>query len=83
MRPIGPSGAAVHPIVVVHGSVAFCEREPYGGVDADILNPRNIWTDPAEWDATDIELAKKFIANFEAFVDTDATRALIAAGPQL
>ncbi len=52
-------------------------------VDADILNPRNIWTDPKEWDATANDLAKKFIANFEAFIDSDATRALIAAGPQI
>jgi phosphoenolpyruvate carboxykinase (ATP) len=53
------------------------------GVDTAILNPRNIWTDPAEWDAQALDLGKRFIANFEPFADSEATRALIAAGPQL
>ncbi len=52
-------------------------------VDSHILNPRNIWSDPAEWDATARELAKKFIANFEKFTDSDETRKLVEAGPQL
>lgn len=53
------------------------------GLDAKLLNPRSIWTDPSEWDAAAVELGKKFIANFEAFADTEATAALIAAGPQI
>ncbi len=52
-------------------------------VDADILNPRDIWSDPADWDLAAVNLARKFIANFEQFADSDATRALIAAGPQI
>jgi len=52
-------------------------------VDSSILNPRNIWTDPAEWDEAAVELAKKFIANFENFADSEATRKLIEAGPQI
>ena len=53
------------------------------GVETGILNPRNIWSDPAEWDAGALELGRKFQANFEAFADTDETAALIAAGPQI
>jgi phosphoenolpyruvate carboxykinase (ATP) len=52
-------------------------------IDSDILNPRKIWSDPAEWDAAAKELAKKFIANFEHFTDTEETRRLVEAGPQL
>jgi phosphoenolpyruvate carboxykinase (ATP) len=52
-------------------------------VDSSILNPRNIWSDPKEWDAAAVELARKFIANFENFTDTEETRQLVAAGPQI
>ncbi len=52
-------------------------------MDSSLLNPRDNWSNPEEWDATAIELAKKFIANFEHFADTEDTKKLIAAGPQL
>jgi phosphoenolpyruvate carboxykinase (ATP) len=52
-------------------------------INKDILNPRNIWSDPAEWDAAAVELARKFIANFTQFADSQETRALITAGPQI
>lgn len=53
------------------------------GVDSSILNPRNIWADPDEWDAAARELARKFIENFEHFTDNEETRALVSCGPQL
>ncbi len=53
------------------------------GVDSGILNPRNIWTNPAEWDAQALDLGEKFIKNFESFADTQMTRSLISAGPQV
>jgi len=53
------------------------------GLDDGILNPRSIWTNPEEWDEAACELAKRFIDNFEHFADSEATRSLIAAGPQL
>jgi phosphoenolpyruvate carboxykinase (ATP) len=53
------------------------------GVEPGILNPRNIWSDPSEWDKTALELGRKFKANFEAFADSEETAALIAAGPQI
>lgn len=39
------------------------------GVDAQLLDPRATWADPAEYDATAQELVGKFIANFAQFTD--------------
>lgn len=52
-------------------------------VNSQILNPRNRWSSPEEWDAAARDLAKKFIENFENFTDTEAGMKLVAAGPQL
>jgi phosphoenolpyruvate carboxykinase (ATP) len=53
------------------------------GVDDRLLNPRNLWADPNEWDKQARMLAQKFIDNFENFTDNDAGKLLRAAGPQL
>jgi phosphoenolpyruvate carboxykinase (ATP) len=53
------------------------------GVDTGILNPRNTYTDPAEWDVKARDLASRFIKNFEKYTDNDEGKALVAAGPQL
>ncbi|NPD47171.1 phosphoenolpyruvate carboxykinase (ATP) [Methanococcoides sp. SA1] len=53
------------------------------GVDSKIFNPRNLWEDPKAWDASAEDLAKKFIANFAKFTDSDDAKALVAAGPQI
>ena len=52
-------------------------------VDDGILDPRNTYEDPAEWDQKARNLAELFVANFEKFTDTDEGKALVAAGPQL
>ena len=39
------------------------------GVDSSILDPRNTWTDKAEYDRTAAKLVDLFIENFEQFVD--------------
>lgn len=53
-------------------------------VDSKVLNPRNLWDNPADWDAAAQNLAKKFIANFENFTDTEEGKRLVAAaGPKL
>ncbi len=52
-------------------------------VDNKLLNPRNLWENPAEWDAQAIKLAEKFIKNFENFADTERGKSLVAAGPKL
>lgn len=53
------------------------------GVDAGILDPRNTYADPAEWDDKARELAALFIKNFEKFTNDEAAARLVASGPQL
>ncbi|MDE5773087.1 MAG: phosphoenolpyruvate carboxykinase (ATP) [Muribaculaceae bacterium] len=53
------------------------------GVDPNILDPRDTYADPAEWDKKAKELAEMFINNFKKF-ETNATgKALAAAGPHI
>ena len=53
------------------------------GVDQSILDPRDTYSDPEEWNQKAEELAGMFIKNFEKYTDTDEGKALISAGPQL
>ncbi len=53
------------------------------GIDSKIFNPRNLWDNPEEWDKAAVELAKKFIANFEYFTDNEEVKKLVSAGPQI
>jgi len=53
------------------------------GVNSELLNPRNLWKNPKDWDAAAINLAEKFIKNFESFTDNDDGKRLVAAGPQI
>jgi len=53
------------------------------GADDSILDPRNTYADPAEWDRKARELAELFVANFEKFTDNEEGQALVAAGPSL
>jgi phosphoenolpyruvate carboxykinase (ATP) len=53
------------------------------GVDDGILDPRDTYTDPAEWDEKARHLAALFIKNFEKFTDDPRAAELVAAGPQL
>ncbi len=53
------------------------------GMEAKILNPRNLWADKAAYDTTARKLAAMFIANFKIFTDTPEGKSLVAAGPQV
>ncbi len=53
------------------------------GVNTEILDPRDTYTDPAEWNKKATKLAGLFIKNFEKYTDNEEGKALIAAGPQL
>lgn len=53
------------------------------GVDSQVLNPRNSWKNPEEWDEAAKSLAKKFIDNFVAFTDNEEGKRLVASGPVL
>lgn len=50
---------------------------------SDILDPRSTYSAPKEWEEKAINLAGKYIKNFEQYCDNDAAKALIASGPQL
>ena len=53
------------------------------GVDPKILDPRDTYADPAEWDAKAKKLAQMFVDNFKKYEDNEAGKALVAAGPKL
>ncbi|MBI9034638.1 MAG: phosphoenolpyruvate carboxykinase (ATP) [Bacteroidales bacterium] len=52
-------------------------------VDTNILDPKNTYSDPTEWDTKAKDLASRFITNFKKFTDNEEGKALVAAGPQL
>jgi phosphoenolpyruvate carboxykinase (ATP) len=53
------------------------------GVDPAILDPRDTYSDPTEWEKKANELAELFIKNFKQYTDNDEGKSLVAAGPQL
>ena len=53
------------------------------GVDTHILDPRNTYGSPEQWQEKAETLAKLFKENFEKYTDTPAGAALVSAGPQL
>ncbi len=53
------------------------------GVDSHILDPRDTYADPAQWEEKAKDLAARFIKNFKKFEGNEAGKALVAAGPQL
>ena len=53
------------------------------GLDSSVLDPRSSYDNPAEWEKRAQHLGGLFVDNFEKFTDTDAGKALVAAGPQI
>ena len=53
------------------------------GVATNILDPRDTYANPAEWEEKAKDLAGRFIKNFKKYEGNDAGKALVAAGPQL
>lgn len=53
------------------------------GVNDGILDPRDTYQNPGDWDAKAKDLAGKFIDNFVKYTDTEEGRRLVAAGPTL
>ena len=79
---------------ILNGSIdeADTEQLPYfdlavplsvAGVDTALLDPRNSFIEPAEWDSRARNLANLFIQNFEKFTDDPSAASLVAAGPQV
>ncbi len=53
------------------------------GVDTNILDPRNTYADPKEWEDKAKDLAERFIKNFVKYTDNEEGKSLVKAGPQL
>ena len=53
------------------------------GVATNILDPRDTYADPAQWDEKAKDLAGRFIKNFQKYEGNEAGKALVAAGPKL
>ena len=53
------------------------------GVDPKILDPRDTYANPADWDVKAKDLAERFIKNFAKFTGNATGKALVAAGPKL
>ncbi len=53
------------------------------GVDSNILDPRDTYVDPLQWQSKAEDLAQRFINNFAQYTDTDEGKAMVAAGPKL
>jgi len=79
---------------ILDGSIEQSEYQdfPYFGfkvptsvrnVDAQILYPRNAWSDKAAYDRGLKELAEKFIQNFAKFVHTKEGEKFVQYGPKL
>ena len=52
-------------------------------VDPGILDPRETYTDSAQWESKATHLAELFMKNFKNYTDTPEGKSLVAAGPQL
>ena len=52
------------------------------GVDPKILDPRDTYANPADWDAKAADLASRFVKNFVKYESNDAGKALVKAGPK-
>ncbi len=53
------------------------------GVDPAILDPRDTYENPAEWEEKARDLAGRFIRNFSRYESNEAGKALVDAGPSL
>ena len=53
------------------------------GVDTGILDPRDTYAKPEEWEVKAKDLASRFIKNFHKYESNKAGKALVKAGPQL
>jgi len=53
------------------------------GVDTGILDPRDTYADPSQWEEKAKDLAGRFIKNFHKYESNRAGKALVKAGPKL
>ena len=53
------------------------------GVDTGILDPRDTYENPEDWDTKARDLSERFIKNFKKYETNEEGKALVEAGPQL
>ena len=51
-------------------------------VDSAILDPRDTYSDKAQWQTKAVDLADRFVKNFVKYTTNDEGKALVAAGPK-
>lgn len=61
----------------------LCAPTELPGVDSRILDPRDTYTDPLQWESKAKDLATRFINNFDKYTDNDEGKSLVSAGPIL
>lgn len=74
------SGELVHQPTETLPGFHFAIPKHVPGVDSQLLNPRNTWKNPADYDKQARELMDKFIDNFKRFNVSSAIR---EAGPKI
>ncbi|MCQ2795475.1 MAG: phosphoenolpyruvate carboxykinase (ATP), partial [Bacilli bacterium] len=53
------------------------------GVDTKVLDPRDTYADKSVWEKKAIDLANRFINNFNKYTLNEAGKALVKAGPKI
>lgn len=53
------------------------------GVDSEILDPRKTYENLELWQERAVDLAQRFVSNFEKFTDTPEGKSLVDAGPTM
>ncbi len=79
---------------ILNGDIQNCKTKiiPYfnfevpinlNGVDLNILDPRDTYEKPEDWEVKAIDLAKRFNKNFEKYINTEEGIKIVSAGPQI
>lgn len=66
--------------IALHPTFGLHMPQSCPGVPAELLNPRNLWSDKEVYDRTALQLASRFRENFQRFGEVEAE--IAAAGPQ-
>lgn len=61
----------------------LCIPTELHGVNTEVLDPKQTYSNPEDWNEKAKDLAKRFIDNFDKYTDTEEGKRLVAAGPQL
>lgn len=78
---------------ILDGAIENCEWETFPvfgfqvpkaleGVETELLNPRNTWSDKKAYDSSLLKLGEMFANNFKKFTDVEAGRRLEKVGPK-